>query len=145
MGTDRAGADTGRTAKVKTHSTIASGGFLQPGRRITSRNGRFALVMQTDGNLVDYAVRGKVALWQSGTSGNFNAYVVMQEDGDLVVYPLGKTAPAPGQPASALFSSATFGHRDSFATLMNNGVFVVRAPKARKILWSSTITTLARP
>ena len=133
---------TGRAPQVHPHASIASGGFLQPGRRITSRNGRFTLVMQTDGNLVDYAVRrkrAKVALWQSGTSGNFSAYVVMQEDGDLVVYPQGKTAPTPGQPTSALFSSATYGHHDSFATLMNNGVLVVRAPKAGKILWSSPI------
>jgi eukaryotic-like serine/threonine-protein kinase len=138
--------DSGRNTKVRTHSTIASGGFLQPGHSITSRNGRFFLVMQMDGNLVDYARRGreKVALWQSGTSGSFNAYVVMQEDGDLVVYPQGKTAPTPGQPTSALFSSATYGHHDSFATLMNNGVLVVRAPKTDRILWSSPITKLTR-
>jgi hypothetical protein len=136
---------TGKRIQSKTHSTIASGGFLRPGRRITSRNGRFALVMQTDGNLVDYAVRGKVALWQSGTSGNFNAYVVMQEDGDFVVYPQGKTAPTPGQPTSALFSSATNGHHDAFATLMDNGVLVVRTPKSRKILWSSPISRPGSP
>jgi hypothetical protein len=96
--------------------------------------------MQDDGNLVDYAVRGRIALWQSGTSGNFNAYVVMQEDGDLVVYPQGKTAPIPGQPTSALFSSATYAHPGSTAALMDDGILVVRAATTGRVLWTSPIT-----
>ena len=39
--------------------------------------------MQTDGNLVLYAIN--VARWQSGTSGN-NTYAVLQTDGNFVVY-----------------------------------------------------------
>jgi hypothetical protein len=137
--------DNGGRARTGRHSTLASGGFLRPGRRITSGNGRFALVMQPDGNLVDYAMRGKVALWQSGTSGHFNAYVVMQADGDLVVYPQGRTAPLPGQPTSALFSSATYGYPGSSAGLTNSGVLVVRAPRTGRILWSSPITGAVPP
>lgn len=42
------------------------------------------LTMQTDGNLVEYAIGNPV--WWTGTSGNAGAYAVMQTDGDFVVY-----------------------------------------------------------
>jgi serine/threonine protein kinase len=120
-------------------SSMPSGGFLQPGHSIWSPNGRFTLVMQADGNLVDYARPGKIPLWQSGSSGNFGAYVVMQADGDLVVYPRGKTAPAPGQPTSALWSSGTFAHPGASATLANDGALEVRAPQSGAVLWQGPL------
>lgn len=116
---------------------MASGGILQPGNHLVSPNGRFMLVMQTDGNLVDYRLPGKVPQWESDTSGNFGAYVVMQIDGDLVVYPKGKAAPAPGQPTSALWSSGTGGHRGSTAALLNSGTLIVRPPHGATLLWRS--------
>jgi hypothetical protein len=113
--------------------------FLQPGHSIVSPNGRFTLGMQGDGNLVDYTRPGKVALWQSGTSGNFNAYVVMQADGNLVVYPHGKTAPTAGQPTSALFDSGTFGPPGASSVLLNSGVLVVRASGSHTVLWKADL------
>lgn len=122
---------------VKTSSVLHSGQFLQPNRSITSANGRFELVMQSDGNLVDYRRQGKRVLWESGTSGNFGAYVVMQSDGDLVVYPHGKTAPAPGQPTSALWSSGTYGHVGASANLLNNGDLIVRSAGNHATVWQA--------
>jgi hypothetical protein len=115
-------------------SAIQSGGFLEPGQAIASRNGQFTLVMQSDGNLVEYRMPQRVVRWESGTSGNFNAYVVMQGDGDLVVYPPGKTAPAPGQPTSALWSSGTFGNPGSSTALLDSGELLVKA-RTGVVLW----------
>ena len=130
-------ATSGGKRKAAPTSILASGGFLQPGHSVDSPNGRFSLVMQLDGNLVEYAMPKKIVQWQSGSSGNFNAYVVMQADGNLVVYPPGKTAPVPGQPTSALWDSGTYGHAGASAALLNSGEFVVRAHDTNVVLWQA--------
>ena len=43
------------------------------------------LVMQSDGNLVEYDSAGR-AVWSSGTAGNGYSQLIMQGDGNLVVY-----------------------------------------------------------
>jgi hypothetical protein len=116
-------------------SRLPSGGFLQPGQLLASPNGRFTLTMQTDGNLVEAAANRKAPIWATATSGNFGAYVVMQSDGDLVVYPRGRSAPAPGQPTPALWSSGTFGHRDSYLELSNGGNLMVVTPGRERAAW----------
>lgn len=118
-------------------STISSGGYLQPGHSIVSANGRYSLVMQSDGNLVDYSTPSRVVQWESGTSGYFNAYVVMQADGNLVIYPPGRTAPAPGQPTSALWQAGTLGHPGASSELLNSGILVVRSPGSGGVLWAT--------
>jgi eukaryotic-like serine/threonine-protein kinase len=126
----------------KSHtSNLPSGGFLRPGHSIESPNGRFKLGMQLDGNLVEYAMPKKIAQWQSGTSGNFDAYAIVQADGNFVVYPLGKTAPLPGQPTSALWESGTYGHPGSSAALLNDGDVVVRSPRKHAVLWRAPTST----
>jgi hypothetical protein len=58
---------------------------LLQGQLIRSQDGRFILVMQTDGNLVIYYYN--IALWSSVTAGNPNINrCVMQSDGNLVLY-----------------------------------------------------------
>jgi hypothetical protein len=42
-------------------------------------------LMQSDGNLVSYGQDGK-ALWASGTDGNQGAILVLQDDGNLLIY-----------------------------------------------------------
>ena len=83
-------------ANVEAPSQLPSGGFLQSGQSLSSPNDRFTLIMQSDGNLVDYADNRTVPIWATGTSGNFDSYVVMQPDGDLVVYPHGKSCTCAG-------------------------------------------------
>ena len=57
---------------------------LGAGERLVSADGRYALVMQTDGNLVTYGPSG--ATWSSNTGGSGGNRVVMQDDGNLVIY-----------------------------------------------------------
>jgi eukaryotic-like serine/threonine-protein kinase len=125
---------TGSHTSARTPTRIVSGGFLQP---VSSANGSFKLTMQTDGNLVEYRVSGRVPLWESGTSGDFGAYAIVQPDGDFVVYPKGRSAPAPGQPTSALWSSGTYGHPSAYVELQTGGSAVVVDKGSGAILWSS--------
>jgi hypothetical protein len=66
-------------------------GVLLPGQELKqneqrwSCDGRFYLVMQTDGNLVLYW-NGNGALWSSNTANTAGNRAIMQTDGNFVVY-----------------------------------------------------------
>jgi murein DD-endopeptidase len=66
-------------------SQVAAGVVLKPGTTLRSdtRN-TTRLVMQTDGNLVQYT--GTKAVWASHTTGRGATYAAVQTDGNLVVY-----------------------------------------------------------
>lgn len=95
--------------------TLHAGDRLYAGQAITSRNGRFLLTYQGDGNLVLYASDGTprwstqkfgspgyaelqvdgnfvtydasgTPTWATGTSGVRDARLVMRDDGDVVIY-----------------------------------------------------------
>ncbi len=88
-------------------------GVLSKGQSISSDDGKYKLIMQTDGNVVLYRSDGTVrfatykyggwlsmqsdgnlveyssnnqALWYTKTNGNPGAYLNVQNDGNLVVY-----------------------------------------------------------
>jgi hypothetical protein len=58
---------------------------LYPNQSISSLNGQFTLIYQSDGNLVLYH-NGVGAVWASNSVGSTPGYAVMQGDGNLVVY-----------------------------------------------------------
>ena len=66
-----------------------------PLKRVVWASGRYAsmarLTMQADGNVVSYAPDGR-AIWWTGTWGNRGARLVLQNDGNLVVYRSNGTA-----------------------------------------------------
>jgi hypothetical protein len=66
-------------------SVLPVGQALTAGSSLVSPNGAYRLLMQQDGNLVEYGPSG--AMWSSNTvgSGNSNS-LVMQGDGNLVMY-----------------------------------------------------------
>ncbi|WP_239153085.1 NlpC/P60 family protein [Virgisporangium aurantiacum] len=63
---------------------LAAGESLGRDQSIISRNGAYRLVMQGDGNLVEYGPRGP--LWATYTNPG-SSRLVNQGDGNLVVYP----------------------------------------------------------
>ena len=72
-------------------SSDINGGVLLQDQRLTSPNGNFFLVMQSDGNLVIYsgiAPETTRATWWTSTTGQGSPpyHLVMQSDGNLVVY-----------------------------------------------------------
>jgi hypothetical protein len=100
---------------------LSAGEQLGTNARLVSPNGQFVLVMQADGNLVEYApgnravwstgtnragsiVRmqtdgnlvvvapGNISVWWTGTNGNPNAALELQDDGNAVVYGAGHVA-----------------------------------------------------
>ena len=94
---------------------LSAGQGLTAGQSITSPDGRFNLIYQTDGNLVLYGP-GHQALWNSQTWGKPTGVAIMQTDGNLVVYdPNGH----------ALWNSRTWGHPGAGLTLQNDGNLVI--------------------
>jgi hypothetical protein len=95
---------------------------LSFGQSIKSCDGRFTLIMQTDGNLVLYF--NGVALWATDTNG-CGDHAVMQGDGNFVVY-AASNAPC--------WSSNTANNPGAFLTLQNDGNLVIYNGPA---IWSS--------
>src|SRR5262249_50855120 len=88
---------------------------LTANQSISSPDGQYQLVMQGDGNLVEYGPGGQV-IWDAATNGNSGAYATMQGDGNLVVYS------AAGTP---LWNSGTWGHAGAYFQLQDNGNAVI--------------------
>jgi hypothetical protein len=109
---------------------MTAGRVLTMGQWITSCDGRFVLIMQTDGNLVLYQT-GVGALWATHTSlpGNqgANHIAVMQTDGNLVVYN------ANSQPR---WGSGTWGRNGALLALHNDGNLVIYSHLG-EVLWTS--------
>lgn len=57
---------------------------LDPNQILRSADGRFALILQGDGNLVLYSPRR--ALWSTGTTGRNPGAAILQGDGNFVAY-----------------------------------------------------------
>src|ERR1700759_2237417 len=63
--------------------SLGAGEQLGPGEQVSSPNGQYVLIMQTDGNVVERAP-GNRPVWSSATSES-NSILRMQSDGNLVV------------------------------------------------------------
>jgi hypothetical protein len=94
-------------------SYLAANERLNPGERLWTVNG-ISLVMQSDGNLVEYAP-GNRAVWASNTN-KAGSIVVMQPDGNLVII-------APGN--VAVWSTRTGGNPGATLELQTDGNLVV--------------------
>jgi hypothetical protein len=101
-------------------STIGADEFLGRNQSLTSGDGRFTAVMQTDGNFVVYD--GNAPLWASNTNFDLGAYfAAMQLDGNFVVY-----TGSPQLQGAPLWASATnLGAGPYFLTMQADGNLVV--------------------
>mmetsp|Transcript_54743 Transcript_54743/g.150905 ORF Transcript_54743/g.150905 Transcript_54743/m.150905 type:complete len:202 (+) Transcript_54743:64-669(+) len=99
--------------------SLAAGDYLFYSNSITSANGKYWVVQQSDGNLVLYTA-GK-ALWASHTNTVANAETELQQDGNLVVYPNGDHASQ-----GALWAAGTAGYHNATAKIQDDGNFVIR-------------------
>ena len=77
--------------QVSTRSVLYSDEDLYKNEYITSQNGVYKCIMQSDGNLVVYQ-NNSTPLWSSGTYGTGADRVIMQGDGNLVIYDANYTA-----------------------------------------------------
>jgi len=108
----------GGTGGMQSGQSIA-----QPGS-VKSLDGRFNLVLQTDGNLVLY-YEGHGALWSTSTNGAGHT-LAMQTDGNLVLY---------NAASQAVWNSKTYGHPGATLSVQNDGNLVVYGGSTP--LWSS--------
>lgn len=92
-------------------------------KSITSPDGSYQLVLQGDGNLVLYGLRGRVpggATWATNTNGQGGKLAVLQSDGNFVLYgPRGRVL------GGALWSSRTNGQDIVSLNLQNDGNLVL--------------------
>jgi hypothetical protein len=96
-------------------STLASGGTLTVGQCLTSPDGQYQLIMQSDGNLVEYYMPAGQAVWSSNTT-NPGDYLVMQSDGNLVIYT---------EDNSAVWTSSSQGTPDPSLSLQDDANIVI--------------------
>lgn len=101
------------TSPAHAADALPSGATLGGNQRITSPNGAYRLVMQTNGDLVLY--KGTAALWWTGTIKN-GVKAVMQADGNLLVR---------RSDNSASWSSKTNGFNGSVLKVKNDGNLVM--------------------
>jgi len=102
------------------------GESLSPGQSKPGCDGNSELVLQTDGNLVVYALKPQQGLWSSGTNGKGSTRAVMQTDGNLVVY----------AGATSVWNSGTDGHPGAALAAQADGNLVIYGPGA-VVLWQS--------
>lgn len=98
---------------------------LSAGQVITSDNGQFRLIYQSDGNLVLYDHRNQTALWSTNTAGTTVGQAIMQSDGNFVLY---------DGDGDARWASGTSGNPKAYLLVQNDGNIVVYSPDGRS-LW----------
>jgi hypothetical protein len=109
---------------------------LTAGQSISSPNGQYQLIMQSDGNLVVYGP-GSQAIWDSGTYGNPGASAIMQGDGNLVVY---------SSAGTPLWNSGTYGNPGAYFRLQDNGEAVIYQASGTALWYgNSTAAPAAAP
>jgi hypothetical protein len=104
---------------------------LAVGQSITSRDGRFKLTMQGDGNLVLYW-NGHGALWSTNTWNTQGKSAWMQTDGNFVVYTT--AVPTLNQ---YVWSANTGGNSGAYLALQDDGNLVIYKSDRVTQLWSS--------
>ena len=113
-------------------SVLPAGATLTATQSIVSPNGEYTLVMQADGNLVEYLTGGR-AIWSSGTHGDTGAHAVMQTNGNLAVLDSG---------GAVIWSSNS--HSAGCASelsIQNDGNVVIYNPSDKAIWATHTMLT----
>lgn len=113
------------TATFLGSDTLPAGQQLSPNQYLLSTDARFALILQTDGNLVLYSGH---ALWQSGTAGSGATHLVMQTDGNLVLY-TASNAP--------VWQTSTSGTGQAHLVVQSDGNLVTYSDSSGSPTWQS--------
>jgi len=117
-------ATTLNVATART-STLGVNVPLSTYQSLTSSDGRYATVMQGDGNLVTYGPSGST--WSSRTSGRGGAYLILQDDGNLVMH---------NAYGGVVWSSGSRSTHPNSLTQQSDGNLVARNTNSQPI-WSS--------
>lgn len=86
-------------------TTLLSGSTMVANDTLTSANGAYTAIMQSDGNFVIYNNSTGAPTWATGSNGT-NRSIILQSDGNLVIYAAGAAVWASGsaeQPTGSFF------------------------------------------
>lgn len=100
------------------------------GQRLTSRTGRFTLVLENTGNLVAYDLAKGTVIWKSNTGGKGVTHASMQGDGNFVLY----------TPTKAVWATNTAGKGggESHLSMQSDGNLVIYKDAAgTQPIWNS--------
>lgn len=114
-------------------STACCDKNISGNQSLTSPNGDWRLIMQSDGNLVGYQRSQSNnnnfnAFWSSGTSGRPGAQAVMQGDGNLVIYHNG----------APVWSTGTDGNGGATLSMQSDRHIVIYRTDGSAAWWSGT-------
>lgn len=106
---------------------LSPGEALYVNDYVNSKDGRFRLRYQPDGNLVLYRVQDVFALWASHTAGTSPGVALMQTDGNLVIYD-GDSTP--------IWDTNTHQNPGAYLAVQNDGNVVIYSASGTA-LWST--------
>ncbi len=107
-------------------SVLAPNQSLFTNQSLNSPDGRFQLIMQSDGNLVIYRLANHHPLWATGTNGKDVMRAIMQTDGNFVLYDFH---------GHAVWASGTNGKNNAFLVMQSDGNLVIYEPNVP--VWAS--------
>jgi hypothetical protein len=113
-------------------TSLGVGGVLAAGESLKSPDGRTALVLQTDGNLVVYGPNSSV-LWNAGTQGRGGTYLVLQGDGNLVLYTAAN---------GVVWHNGAYGLGGTHLEMQDDGNLVLYTP-TNGVVWHTNSNTVA--
>ncbi len=109
---------------------LSLGQALNRGETLNSLTGKYRLILQLDGNLVQYNSSNQ-PIWYTGILDATADYLIMQHDGNLVLY---NSSNQPVWYTGAIFSAAEF-------VVQDDGNMVMYAA-GHNSLWTKSLTTI---
>lgn len=106
--------------------TLTANQLIAKGSSLTSRNGTYRLMFQTDGNLVIYN-RQNQAIWSPNIANKGGIKVILQGDGNFVIY---------NAQNKALYNTGSQGNPGAKLVMQNDGNVVIYN-RANKAVWDS--------
>lgn len=119
---------------------LDSGEWLYADDERRSADGRWLLLLQSDGNLVveDEWNPADPPIWATGTSGYSGARAVMQPDGNFVIFDY-----STGENRGPVYSTGTHDNPGATLTIQNDGAVVIRS-RAGAQLFNSLVDSAER-
>jgi phosphoribosyl-AMP cyclohydrolase len=127
--------NTAQAAEPEVSNEICCDRQIAMGTRITSPNGKYFLIFQTDKNVVLYKKTdaGDKALWHTNTA-NHATRTVMQADGNFVLY----------ENAKPIWASNTYGNKNATLVVQDDGNMVIYST-AKRALWATNTAQAPEP
>jgi len=112
-------------APAKTNSTLSANKVMRTNDMLVSNNGKYRMIVQSDGNVVVYL--GKKPVYSTGTFGHGKTHLLLGPKGNLVIR---------NAKGKDIWASKTKGKGVSKLVLSDKGTLILYTPKNR-VIWTS--------